>query len=519
MCRQSPFLYIFELTIKYSKLSFFSTFLLKYILSFRYKIYFIIAKVDICINFMTAPHIYCNLFEQEYYNMYHNFIMGTAGHVDHGKTALIKALTNIECDTHKEEKKRGITINLGFAHITHPKGYEIGIVDVPGHKDFINTMVCGASGINFVLFVISADNGIMPQTVEHLKILDSLGIENGIIALTKIDLAESDLIDIAKEEIRELTKCTFLEDAPIIEVSSKTNNGIDNLKKCIFNCTEKLNSKLPRENDLAPFIMNIDRAFSIKGTGTVITGSVINGNLEKNTPIFILPDKKATPIKLRSLQKYNNETNELHPGERAAINITGIKSDDIKHRTIASNINLKTTYLIDSIISMFDDSSYNYKPEINYFYAKILKGRSNINAKFRVLFNPELNQKKNHYLTQIELKSECIARPGDRFIIRNTSEDKTIGAGIILDPFPLIHKKKTEKLKEALLNLYIKNPSYLIINEISKNQGFTDINKISFNLNLSNREVIKLIDFKSNIYTVIEIKNNKFLIDKNCIKT
>ena len=202
-----------------------------------------------------------------------NLIMGTAGHIDHGKTKLIEALTDINCDTHSEEKRRGITINLGFSKLILSNNLQIGIIDVPGHKDFINTMVAGAFGIDFVLLVIAADSGVMPQTVEHLKIMQLLGIKRGIVVLTKIDLVEREFINEIKSEIKTFLRDTFLNNSDIVEVSSTAQIGIKNLIRSIIN----LSRKIERKDKARFFRMFIDRVFSIKGFGTVVTGSSLGG--------------------------------------------------------------------------------------------------------------------------------------------------------------------------------------------------------------------------------------------------
>ncbi|MBN1326426.1 MAG: GTP-binding protein, partial [Candidatus Cloacimonetes bacterium] len=206
-----------------------------------------------------------------------HLIMGTAGHVDHGKTSLIRALTGFDCDTHKEEKQRGITINLGFTHLNLPDGNSIGIVDVPGHADFIKTMVSGACGLDLVLMVIAADEGIMPQTREHLLIMDQLEIKQGLIALTKIDLVDEDLQDLAKEEIAEFTRNSFLQDCPVIPVSIMNNVGVAQLIEAISNLT----ADTPERKSRGHFRMYIDRIFSQPGFGTIVNGSILSGEISR----------------------------------------------------------------------------------------------------------------------------------------------------------------------------------------------------------------------------------------------
>ncbi|HOB72167.1 MAG TPA: selenocysteine-specific translation elongation factor, partial [bacterium] len=233
-----------------------------------------------------------------------HLIMGTAGHIDHGKTALVKALTNIECDTHSEEKKRGITIHLGFAHMALPDGGNLGIVDVPGHKDFIHTMVGGASGIDFVLLTVAADSGIMPQTREHIRIMNILKIKKGIIAITKSDLADEEIIELVKEDVAEFVKESFLENAPVITVSAKTGAGIEELKKLIFKTVERIENRPEK----GVFRMFVDRIFSVSGFGTVVTGSVLSGCVKTGDTVYLIPGK-GDELRVRRIEKHGAEVN------------------------------------------------------------------------------------------------------------------------------------------------------------------------------------------------------------------
>ncbi|MCF7791728.1 MAG: selenocysteine-specific translation elongation factor [Victivallales bacterium] len=453
-----------------------------------------------------------------------NFILGTAGHIDHGKTALIKTLTDIQCDTHKEEKKRGITINLGFAYLTHPNGYTIGVIDVPGHKDFINTMVRGVSGINLVLLVIAADSGIMPQTREHLKIINALGVKHGIIVLSKTDLVEPDLVDLAKEEIKELVENTFLKDAKICEVSAKTGKGINNLKKEIYNLTELIiNETTVIYSENAPFTMNIDRIISLKGTGTVIAGSVSTGTLNINNSVYLLPTLNKEKAKIRSIQKYKNFAEFVYPGERAAINITGIKKDDLKGKTVLSDRFLRSTSIIDAVITFFD-SEYSVSSvtkannKIQYVVnAALLLGSLNTHVKIHVLFEKKCDMYNNDrsYYVQIFLEKKCITRCENRFILRNTSESKTIGFGKILDPAPLKHRKKTLKLYNLFSEIDKKGFSGIITTELEKKQGVTDYKTIAEIQNFSPSETKKYIHADSQKFTII---NRNIIVYRNVLR-
>lgn len=249
-----------------------------------------------------------------------NIIIGTAGHVDHGKTALIKALTGIETDRIKEEKKRGITIELGFAYLDLPDGEKAGIIDVPGHEKFVKNMLAGAGGIDLALLVVAADEGFMPQTREHLGILSLLNISEGIIVVTKKDLVDEDWLEIVCDEIREEVKGTFLENAQMIPVSSYTGEGIEELRQAIFALIDK-NSQI-KKLDIPPRIP-VDRIFSVEGFGTVITGTLIEGTLKVGDPVTVYPSRLETRV--RNLQVHSHDVQEAYAGQRVAVNLAGLK--------------------------------------------------------------------------------------------------------------------------------------------------------------------------------------------------
>ena len=250
-------------------------------------------------------------------------IIGTAGHVDHGKTCLIKALTGIDTDRLKEEKKRGITIELGFAWMDFPGGERVGIVDVPGHEKFVKNMLAGVGGMDLVMLVVAADEGIMPQTVEHLDILSTLGIRQGIIVITKTDLADPELVELVEEDIRELTEGTFLENAPVIPVSVYKNQGLDQLKKILY----QMYQKLPDHKETRAFRLPVDRVFTLKGFGTVVTGTLLGGKIKKEQEAFLYPEN--VPVKIRSIQVHEQGVEVAHAGQRVALNLPDRKKEEI----------------------------------------------------------------------------------------------------------------------------------------------------------------------------------------------
>jgi len=369
-----------------------------------------------------------------------HLIMGTAGHVDHGKTSLIKALTNIDCDTHKEEKARGITINLGFSHIDLPSGNSVGIIDVPGHKDFINTMVGGACGIDFVLLVIAADSGIMPQTTEHFNIIKTLHVKNAIIALNKIDLVDEELAELAKLEIMEWLEDTDYQDAPIVGVSSTTGQGLDELIAEIDRMIPKIEEKEKGQF----FRMYIDRIFTVKGIGSVVTGSVLNGEINVGDDLFLLPGHKQK-LRIRNIERHGQTVKKVVSGDRAALNLTGLKADDFKRGMLLSNKEMDTTQMIDAQISLFDNADSIKLWSSVIFHSGTFESQARIH-----LLNKDLVSAGEDAIVQIHLEKEGILLNKDQFIVRNTSGNKSYGGGVVIDNQPLHHRKRTSKLLESL---------------------------------------------------------------------
>lgn len=368
-----------------------------------------------------------------------HLILGTAGHVDHGKTTLVKALTGFDCDTHPEEKKRGITINLGFAHLSL-NDQKIGIVDVPGHKDFIHTMVAGASGIDLGLLVIDANEGVMPQTKEHLDIMDALGIKSGIIVLTKCDLADEETISIVKEDITKLTAGTFLKDAQIVQTSALKGLGIDELKTIIFEISKTI---FQRSAD-GDFRMFIDRTFYVQGFGAVLNGSVLSGRLSSDQEVFIIPGNEKG-YRIRRLERDHSHVNEVVAGDRASINIPGFKLDEFKRGQLISNKPQPATQMVDAKIKLFQRSKHLNQWGNIIFHL----GTFESTAKVHLIDKDKINGEESA-LSQIHLVRPCSIIRGDRFVIRNSSGDLTIGAGEIIDPHPLHHRRRTKELIERM---------------------------------------------------------------------
>lgn len=414
-----------------------------------------------------------------------HFIIGTAGHVDHGKTALIKTLTQIDCDTHKQEKERGITINLGFAHIELPNGMSCGIVDMPGHKDFIDTMVSGACGIDLVLLIVAADSGIMPQTVEHLNILNTLGVQKGIVVITKTDLVDEDFIELVTLEVLEKLEGTSLEGSPIIPVSAHSGAGIAELVAKIAEIGEQVEER----NTESDFRMYPDRIFEVKGIGYVLTGSVLSGELKVGDDVFLLPGRNKQ-FKVRGIQRHGHAAAKAIAGDRAAINLTGLKVEDFTRGMILSKKELEENQMIDAQITVFHPSIELSRWSDVLFHS----GTFQSHARMHLLTADKLKNGEVA-LAQIHLDKEAVLQKNDRFILRNTSNDNSIGGGIIFDAHPLHHRKRTKKLVEHVTQLAeaVINGSglqTLIVVELQKNTLPERLSSISEKLKVSTEEIV-----------------------------
>lgn len=370
-----------------------------------------------------------------------NIVIGTAGHIDHGKTTLIKALTGRETDTLAEEKKRGISINLGFTYFDLPSNKRAGIVDVPGHEKFIKNMLAGASGLDMVLFVVSADEGVMPQTVEHLDILSFLNIKNGIIVLTKCDTVDGEFIELVKEDIKEKVKGTFLEDVDIIEVDSVSKRGIEKL----INKIDCISNEIEESNENSPARLNIDRVFSVKGFGTVITGTLIEGKISIEDELEIYPKELKT--KIRSIQVHGETVKTAYAGQRTAINISNVKVDEIQRGDVlASKNSLEDAMMIDVKISLVNHSDKTLK---HWDRLRLYHGTKEILCR-AVPIDKEIIETGESGYVQLRLEEKIVVKKGDAFVVRCYSPMETIGGGIVIDTAPKKHKRFDENVIKAL---------------------------------------------------------------------
>lgn len=372
-----------------------------------------------------------------------HLIIGTAGHVDHGKTALVRALTGIECDTHAEERRRGITINLGFAHLDLPSGLRLGVIDVPGHRDFVHTMAAGVAGMDLAMLVIAANEGVMPQTLEHLRILDCLGVRGGVVVLNKIDLLQGDpdLLALAMDEIAQVLKGTFLESCPIMPVSARTGEGLPNLIACL----EALAAKVPPRTGGQAFRMFIDRIFSVSGFGSVVTGSAIGGRLRRDSAVLLLPGDTET-LRIRRIERHGQEVEEVEVGDRVSLNLVGLERSAFRRGMVISDRALPATRRIDVTLRLFSSETRLGLWSTVLFHASTFES----SARIHLMDRERLSGADGQALAQIDLSHDLVALSGDRFIIRSSSGDTTLGGGTIIDPAPLHHRRRSAKVVSAM---------------------------------------------------------------------
>ncbi|MBN2471022.1 MAG: selenocysteine-specific translation elongation factor [Anaerolineae bacterium] len=356
------------------------------------------------------------------------YVIGTAGHVDHGKSTLVEALTGIDPDRLREEKEREMTIDLGFAWITLPGEVQVGVVDVPGHRDFIENMLAGVGGIDASLFVVAADEGVMPQTREHLAILDLLGVPAGVIALTKIDMVDDpEWLDLVEMELRDVLQGTVLAEAPLVRVSARTGVGMEVLAQTL---AEVLIARPPRVDQGHPRLP-VDRIFTISGFGTVVTGTLSGGALALGDAVEMMPG--GLNGRIRGLQAYKTKLDAAQPGSRVAVNVTGIEKDTLRRGQVLTHPGwLRETVLIDVRFRHLPDAS---RPLKHNAQVKFFSGAAEALARVRLLDADQLQPGAEGWL-QVRLESPVAVVRGDRFILRYPSPGETIGGGTVVDPAP-----------------------------------------------------------------------------------
>ncbi|MGB4595455.1 MAG: selenocysteine-specific translation elongation factor [Anaerolineaceae bacterium] len=413
-------------------------------------------------------------------------IVGTAGHVDHGKSTLVTALTGVNPDRLKEEIAREMTIDLGFASMTLPDGEVIGIIDVPGHLHFIGNMLSGIGGIDAVLLVIAADEGVSAQTREHLAILDLLGIDSGLIVLTKIDLVDDpEWLELVQLEALELVKGTSLEAAPVVAVSAHTGEGLDELTRQLATILKDTPTKVNLGRPRLP----VDRVFTLTGFGTVVTGTLIDGGFSVGDEVVIQPS--GLTGRVRGLQNHKHKLQHINPGFRAAININGVDKDEIRRGDV---ITLPGTYqatnLLDVHFRLLPGASLELTHDLE---VKTFIGAAEIPARVRLLGREKLEPGAETYL-QLKLENPTIASRGDRFVLRLPSPSETIGGGVVLDAHPKkLYRRFDTSLSTRMQSLLSGNENDLLLEALTT-LGITDLDQLSKKSNLPLQRLMELME-------------------------
>lgn len=424
-------------------------------------------------------------------------IVGTAGHVDHGKTVLVKALTGINTDRLKEEQKRGISIELGFAPLVLKSGKRLGLVDVPGHERFIRQMVAGAMGMDLVMLIVAADEGVMPQTKEHLAILDLLGIKKGIVVLTKTDLVEEEWLDLVEEEVKEELRGTFLEGAPLVRVSAFTGQGIEQLKETL----EELASLTPPKEVASPLRLPLDRIFSLSGFGTIVAGTLIGGVLKAEDELEILPLKRR--LRVRSLEVHGQKVKEAYAGQRVAVNLPGIEVAELKRGDV---LVLPDTFIptrrLAASMRLLEDAEVKENQRVRFYL-----GTAEVFGRLLPLEKKEIKGGEEFY-GRLILEEPVVAAFGDHFILRRYSPLSTLGGGIITDPFA---RRKHLSLSLSLADLFlqkIEEHRFLTLKELALLAG-TSVPR-------AKAELDKLLQSKK--IEVLEAEGEEFYVAPSALK-
>ncbi len=386
-------------------------------------------------------------------------IVGTAGHIDHGKSALVRALTGTDPDRLQEERERGITIDLGFAHLDLPGGIRAGFVDVPGHERFVKNMLAGIGGIDAVLFAVAADESVMPQTREHLAICELLGVDSGVVAITKCDVVDKEIAELVELEVRELLADTLLRDAPVVHTSSQTGDGLDELQTTL---AEVLTSATQRaEGELVR--LPVDRVFTVRGFGTVVTGTLLSGEVRAADKLELLPSR--TPVNVRGVQVYGETVDVATAGQRTAVNLQGIEISAVSRGDLLMTPEgLATTYMIDARLQMLPEHELKQHQRVRFHH-----GAAEILSRVAIL-DGERIEPGGRGIVQLRLETPYACAPGDRFVVRRYSPMFTIGGGVVIDNLPAKHRRSEEAAVSRLRRLDTATPEERLI-ELTASAG------------------------------------------------
>lgn len=409
------------------------------------------------------------------------FVIGTAGHVDHGKSTLVRALTGIDPDRLREEKERGMTIDLGFAWLRLPSGREVSIVDVPGHERFIKNMLAGVGGIDIALLVIAADESVMPQTEEHLAILDLLRVKNGVVALTKVDLVEPDWLALVEADVRARLAGTVLERAPLVAVSAQTGQGLDELKRTL----DALLDATPPKRDLGRPRLPVDRVFTIAGFGTVVTGTLIDGHLAVGQEVEILP--RVLRSRVRGLQTHRQRVETARPGTRVAVNLTGVATEDLARGDVVTVPRwLRPARVFDVRLRLLRSSA---RPLAHNAPVSFYTGAAEAPGRVRLLDRQELAPGETGW-AQLRLERELAVAKGDLFIIRDTVT--TIGGGEVVDVAPKRHRRFHGPTLRALETLAQGTPEDVVLQALG-GRGLLDAEALAQRVGLATSAVRQVL--------------------------
>ena len=426
-------------------------------------------------------------------------VIGLSGHIDHGKTALVKALTGVNTDSLTEEQKRGMTIDIGFAFLDE----NITLIDVPGHEKFVKNMMAGVSAVDVALLVVAADDGVMPQTREHFEILNLLDIPLGIVAINKIDLADKDWLELVELDIGELLQGSFMEDAPILKVSAETGDGVDQLKTTLLD----LCKKVPDKQDRGIFRLHVDRVFSMKGYGTVVTGTVNSGSLKIGDTVELLPG--SVKSKVRGLQSHGEEVQQVETGDRAAINLQGVEIKQIERGSQIAEIGYLQSLNQMGVTLLLLGSAQ--KPITQNQRIRIHLGTQEVMARVALTDGKTL-QPGNECPALLRLEQPMVAARGDKFIIRSFSPVITIGGGEVME---VLIEEKWKIVKEKLQNLYESPKSDQLIHLVQE-EGAKPITpeKLQYRIGISKEQINAIVEEKEELFWLTH-KQGKWLLTQN----